>query len=193
MGTLLVRRDERALTNGGVEKIAAEVLQAKAVLPGNATVQVLFVCLGNICRSPIAEGVFRHLVAEAGLDNVISTNSAGTGPWHVGRPPDKRGQATAARHEINIGHQRARQIAADDFIAFDYVLAMDGDNLKTLLRAAPTEHQNRVTLFLIFGATDKGGDVPDPHYGGPKGFDDVFVLVQDAARGLLRHIQLNDI
>ena len=92
-----------------------------------------------------------------------------------------------------LGHQRARQIAADDFTVFDYVLAMDGDNLQTLLRAAPTENQDRVTLFLNFGAAGKGGDVPDPYYGGPEGFDDVFVLVQDAARGLLRHIQQNDI
>ena len=193
MGTLLVRRDERAPTTGVVEEIAAEALQTKAVLPGSAMVQVLFVCLGNICRSPMAEGVFHHLVEEAGLGNVVSANSAGTGPWHVGKPPDKRGQATAARHGIDIGHQRARQIAADDFTVFDYVLAMDGDNLQTLLRAAPTEHQNRVTLFLNFGAADKGGDVPDPYYGGPEGFDDVFVLVQDAARGLLRHIQQNDV
>jgi protein-tyrosine phosphatase len=156
-------------------------------------VQVLFVCLGNICRSPMAEGVFRHLVEEAGLGNVISVNSAGTGPWHVGKPPDKRGQATVARHGIYIGHQRARQIAADDFTACDYVLAMDGDNLQTLLRAAPTEHQDRVTLFLNFSTTDKGRNVPDPYYGGLEGFDDVFVLVQGAAHGLLGHIQQNNI
>ena len=156
-------------------------------------VQVLFVCLGNICRSPMAEGAFRHLVAEAGLGNIVSADSAGTGPWHVDEPPDKRGQATAARHGINIGHQRARQIAADDFTAFDYVLAMDSDNLQTLLRAAPREHQDRVTLLLNFGSADKGGDVPDPYYGGPKGFEDVFVLVHGAVHGLLRHIQQNDI
>ena len=156
-------------------------------------VQVLFVCLGNICRSPMAEGVFRHLVAEAGLIDVVSADSAGTGPWHVGKPPDKRGRATAARHGIDIGDQRARQIAADDFAAFDYVLAMDGDNLQTLLRAAPTAYQDRVKLFLNFSTAAEGSDVPDPYYGGPEGFDDVFAMVQDAARGLLRHIQQHDL
>jgi len=159
----------------------------------SAMVQVLFVCLGNICRSPMAEGVFRHLVAEAGLVDAVSADSAGTGPWHVGKPPDKRGRATAARHGIDIGGQRARQIAADDFAVFDYVLAMDSDNLETLLRAAPLEYQDRVTLFLSFGAADEARDVPDPYYGGPEGFDDVFEMVQDAARGLLQHIQQHDL
>jgi protein-tyrosine phosphatase len=172
---------------------AADLVSVKVAPQGSAMVQVLFVCLGNICRSPMAEGVFRQLVAEAGLVDVMSADSAGTGPWHVGNPPDKRAQATAARHGIDIGGQRARQIAADDFTAFDYVLAMDGDNLQTLMRAAPTEHQDRVQLFLNFGAADHGDDVPDPYYGGPEGFDDVFLLVQDAARGLLRHIQQHDL
>lgn len=156
-------------------------------------VQVLFVCLGNICRSPMAEGVFRQLVTEAGLGNVVSADSAGTGPWHVGEPPDKRAEATAARHGIHIGHQRARQIAADDFTTFDYVLAMDGENLKKLLLAAPRDHQDHVKLLLNFRTPDKGGDVPDPYYGGLGGFEDVFMLVQDAARELLLHIQQNDI
>lgn len=141
----------------------------------------------------MAEGVFRQLVTEAGLGNVVSADSAGTGPWHVGEPPDKRAQATAAQHGIHIRHQRARQIAADDFTTFDYVLAMDGENLKKLLLAAPRDHQDRVKLLLNFGTADKGRDVPDPYYGGPEGFEDVFMLVQDAARGLLLHIQQNDI
>jgi protein-tyrosine phosphatase len=156
-------------------------------------VQVLFVCLGNICRSPMAEGVFRHLVAEAKMIDLVSADSAGTGPWHVGKSPDKRGRATAARNGIDISSQRARQIAADDFAAFDYVLAMDGDNLATLLRDAPSAYQDRVQLFLNFGTANQGGDVPDPYYGGPEGFDEVFEMVQDAAQELLRHIQQHDL
>ena len=152
-------------------------------------VQVLFVCLGNICRSPMAEGVFRHLVAEAGLVDVVSADSAGTGPWHVGKPPDKRGRATAARHGIDIGGQRARQIAADDFAAFDYVLAMDSDNLETLLRAAPPPYQDRVTLFLRFGTAYEARDVPDPYYGDGDGFDRVFDMIETASNGLLAEIE----
>ena len=156
-------------------------------------VNVLFVCLGNICRSPMAEGVFRHVVDEAGLRDRIAIDSAGTGPWHVGKPPDERARATAARHGIDIGGQRARQVASDDFGTFEYVLAMDRDNLRTLHRAAPKTHRDRVRLFLDFGADDSAHDVPDPYYGGPEGFEDVYALVEDAATGLLRHIRQNDL
>ena len=156
-------------------------------------VSVLFVCLGNICRSPMAEGVFRHVVDEAGLGHRIAIDSAGTGPWHVGKPPDERARATAARHGIDIGAQRARQVAPADFAAFHYVLAMDRDNLKTLHRAAPKAHRDRIRLFLDFAADDGANDVPDPYYGGPEGFEDVYALVEGAAAGLLRHIRHNDL
>jgi len=156
-------------------------------------VGVLFVCLGNICRSPMAEGVFRHAVDQAGLDDRVTIDSAGTGPWHVGKPPDERGRATMARNGIDISGQRARQVAPDDFTAFRYILAMDRDNLDTLHRAAPKTHRDRVRLFLDFAAEDEVTDVPDPYYGGPEGFETVYALVEDAAAGLLRHIRKNDL
>ncbi|MDA0367735.1 MAG: low molecular weight phosphotyrosine protein phosphatase [Proteobacteria bacterium] len=155
-------------------------------------VQVLFVCLGNICRSPMAEGVFRHLVADAGLAAQIAADSAGTGAWHVGQPPDERAQAITAQRGIDIAMQRARQVAPMDFSTFDYVLAMDGDNLRTLMGAAPTAARTRIRLILDYGDTN-ATDVPDPYYGGPAGFDQVFDLVHDAAVGLLRHIRKNDL
>ncbi len=157
-------------------------------------VRVLFVCLGNICRSPIAQGAFDALVAAADLVKHIETDSAGTGSWHVGNPPDPRARETAARRGVDIGTQRARQVSAEDFMTFDYILAMDSDNLRTLRQAAPRDPRGQVTLFLDFASSPER-DVPDPYYGGPEGFDDVFDLVQDAAQGLLRHIRsrhLND-
>lgn len=156
-------------------------------------VRVLFVCLGNICRSPMAQGAFDALVAEAGLDAQIVTNSAGTGAWHVGNPPDPRAQQTAARRGIDIARQRARQVTPDDFDTFDYVLAMDGDNLRALQKAAPKAARGRLHLFLSFASTGKPGDVPDPYFGGPDGFEHVFDLVEDAGRGLLRHIRASDL
>jgi len=141
----------------------------------------------------MAEGVFRHLVTDAGLAAQIAADSAGTGAWHVGQPPDERAQATTARRGIDIAKQRARQVAATDFSVFDYVLAMDGDNLRDLNRAAPTAARSRIRLLLDYGTDEAADDVPDPYYGGPEGFDEVFDLVYNAAVGLLRHIQENDL
>jgi len=152
-------------------------------------VAVCFVCLGNICRSPTAEGVFLSLVEERGLAQVIRVDSAGTGGWHVGEVADKRARATARQRGIELP-SRARQFIEDDFVVFDYVLAMDSANRMDLHALAPdAEARDKVYLFRDFDpAGSKGADVPDPYYGGPRGFDDVFDLCESSARGLLDHL-----
>ena len=149
---------------------------------------VLFVCLGNICRSPTAEGVFRHKVRLAGLENRIHIDSAGTGAWHVGNPPDSRAQSVAAARGISMAGQRARKVRYEDFERFDYVLAMDRENLEDLRAMAPDEHYDKIRLFLEFAEQRAETEVPDPYYGGPQGFEHVFDLVEEAADGLLADI-----
>ncbi len=148
-------------------------------------VNVLFVCMGNICRSPTAEGVFAHFVNEAGLVDRIGTDSAGTISEHTGEPPDERAQETALKHGIDIGHLRARQFRADDFDRFEYILAMDRENLHQLNLARPDEFEGRLQLFCDFAPKLKGKEVPDPYYGGAKNFEKVFRLVSLASEGLL--------
>lgn len=147
---------------------------------------VLFVCLGNICRSPMAEGVFRRMVTGAGLENTIRIDSAGTGDWHVGEPPDRRAIAAAARREINIAGLRARQVTGTDLMRFDHVLAMDRDNLAALQRmAAPG---GAVPRLFLRDATRAGADeVPDPYLHG--GFDAVLDLIEAGAAELLRSLR----
>lgn len=153
------------------------------------TVRVLFVCMGNICRSPTAQGAFEHLVSEAGLDERIVVDSAGTHAYHVGEPPDRRSQQTALARGVDLSRQRARQVASPDFADFDYVLAMDRQNLSALLRMCPADHRHKVRLFLEFAAELGEEEVPDPYYGGPRGFEHVFDLVEAAAWGLLEDIR----
>ena len=151
--------------------------------------RVLFVCMGNICRSPTAEGVFRHLVEQQGLAEKIIIDSAGTHDYHIGNPPDARSQAAAARRGYDLGSLRARQIVAGDFTKFDYVLAMDDANLHLLQQQCPDEYRNRLKLFLEFAEGCRLREVPDPYYGGAQGFTQVLDLVESAARGLLEHIR----
>jgi protein-tyrosine phosphatase len=154
-------------------------------------VGVSFVCLGNICRSPTAEAVMRHLVRAAGLDERIRIDSAGTGDWHVGEPRDRRSSAVGKQRGIPLGG-RARQFVAADFARFDYVLAMDRQNLATLLALAPDEASRaKVRLLRSFHSVDPSGsvDVPDPYYGGPQGFEEVFDICEAACRGLLADIR----
>jgi protein-tyrosine phosphatase len=151
-------------------------------------VKVLFVCMGNICRSPTAEGVFRHKVNLATLDSQISIDSAGTHAYHVGNAPDSRAQNAALKREVDLSNQRARRVSADDFIDFDYVIAMDESNRSALLAICPTEHVDRIHLFLDFSSCD-ASEVPDPYYGQGRGFEIVLNLVEDASEGLLKHIQ----
>ncbi len=150
--------------------------------------RLLFVCLGNICRSPIAEGVFGDVAAEAGLEDTFHLDSAGTGAWHTGNPPDARAQAAAAARGIDISHQRARQVARDDFSSFDLILAMDEDNLRALRHLADGDPDGRLRLFLDFAPDTGVSEVPDPYYGGPQGFEDVLDLVEVASRGLLAQL-----
>ena len=151
-------------------------------------VKVLFVCLGNICRSPTAEGVFRHKIQQANLENKIIVDSAGTHAYHVGEPPDNRAQKAALKRNIDLSKQRARRVSRKDFLEFDYVIAMDTDNKNDLLSICPDGYADKIHLLLDFSVSDET-NVPDPYYGQGRGFDIVLNLVDEAAEGLLRHIQ----
>ncbi|MGH6660174.1 MAG: low molecular weight protein-tyrosine-phosphatase [Rhodospirillales bacterium] len=152
-------------------------------------VKVLFVCLGNICRSPTAEGVFRKLVEEHGLAEKIAVDSAGTGGWHVGEPPDDRAVKAAKRRGVDLSGIRARQAKRGDFKHFDYVVAMDVENLRSLSLICPEGEQHRLHLFLDFAPDLGQRDVPDPFYGGGAGFEAVLDMIERAAEGLLAHIR----
>ncbi len=151
-------------------------------------ISVLFVCMGNICRSPTAEGVFRHVVNEAGLADRVLVDSAGTHAYHVGEPADRRAQAAAERRGISLDGISARRVQESDFQRFQYVLAMDHLNLRTLSDQAGDEYQERLGLFLDFASGDEE-EVPDPYYGGAAGFERVLDLVEDASRGLLETLR----
>jgi len=151
-------------------------------------IKVLFVCMGNICRSPTAEGVFRHLVTQEGLAQQIQTDSAGTHAYHVGEPPDSRAQQTAENRGIDLSDLRARKVVKQDFEQFEYVLAMDRDNHALLTALCPSGREARLHLFLDFAPGAGIKEVPDPYYGGPGGFEQVFDLVQQASEGLLADI-----
>jgi protein-tyrosine phosphatase len=147
--------------------------------------------MGNICRSPTAEGVFRDLVESRGLGADITVDSAGTLDYHTGDPPDARAQAAARKRGIDIGRQRARQATADDFSRFDYVLVMDRTNRRALAGLCPPGEEHRLHLFTDFCRDGGGGDVPDPYYGGPGGFERVLDMIEEGSRGLLDHIRAN--
>ena len=152
-------------------------------------ISVLMVCLGNICRSPMAEGVFRHLLEEEGLDGRIRVDSAGTGGWHVGESPDVRSMRISASHGITLSGT-ARQVQPEDFEGFDYIIAMDESNLDNLERFRAGVG-GQAALYLLREFDPEGGpgaEVPDPYYGGPMGFENVFRMVERSCRGLLAHI-----
>lgn len=155
--------------------------------------KVLFVCLGNICRSPTADGIFRNLVVREKLDQKIVVDSAGTGDWHIGKAPDARTVAAARQRGYDLSVLRARQVNVNDFAGFDYVLAMDKSNLMDLQRMKPSSYAGHLGLFLDFGSRSDYREVPDPYYGGKEGFELVLDLVEDAAQGLLNHIRSNSL
>lgn len=153
------------------------------------TVKVLFVCMGNICRSPTAQGVFDRLVAEADLSTRVSTDSAGTYAYHVGEPPDRRATEAAQRRGVDLSTQRARRVSPDDFEVFDYVLAMDSSNHEDMLEICRPEHTSKIRLFLEFAPGLGIDEVPDPYYGGATGFERVLDMIEEAAAGLLAEIR----
>ncbi len=156
-------------------------------------VRVLMVCLGNICRSPTAHGVFLQRIESCSLQNKILVDSAGTGDWHVGSPPDRRTSNAASARGYQLEHLVARRVRQQDFFEFDYLLAMDCDNLAALESARPSATNCRIELFMDYAARDEN-EVPDPYYSGGEGFELVLDMVEDAADGLLealiqRHLQ----
>ena len=151
-------------------------------------VSVLFVCLGNICRSPTAHGVFQGMVDTHGLGELVSVDSAGTGDWHIGRSPDSRTAQVAASRGYDLSELRARLVTSEDFDQFDYVIAMDSANLRDLESMRPSHFSGHLGLFLEFANSNSHTEVPDPYYGGESGFELVFDLVEDASLGLLKHI-----
>lgn len=160
---------------------------------GGTTTRVLFVCLGNICRSPTAQGVFEALRDRRGLSRLIEVDSCGTGAWHIGQPPDRRAAAAARARGYDLSRLRARQVELLDFERFDYILAMDHQNLADLGRLRPVGFGGHLGLFLPFArAVHRGSalpeEVPDPYYGGDEGFARVLDLVEQASEGLLREI-----
>ena len=150
---------------------------------------VLFVCTGNICRSPTAEGVFRHLLAQEGLQDRVAVDSAGTHGYHVGARPDRRSTKAAALRGYDLGGLEARLLSDEDFVHFDYLLAMDRDHLAVLRALAPMQHNAKVAMMLDFSSRFRGIEVPDPYYGGPQGFEHVLDLIEDGASGLLAEIK----
>ncbi len=152
-------------------------------------IAVLFVCMGNICRSPTAEGVFRHKVEAGGLSDRFHIDSAGTHAYHIGEPPDRRSQATALERGYDLSLQKARKVSDFDFHEFDYIVAMDSDNLSRLKDQQPPNGRAKLSLMLDYSDSAKGADVPDPYYGGPQGFSHVLDLVEEAAERLLEQCQ----
>ena len=150
-------------------------------------IKVLFVCMGNICRSPTAHGVFANLVAQANLQNLIAVDSAGTHAYHIGEAPDQRSQQAASLRGIDLSDLKARKVLAHDFAEFDYILAMDHANLDNLRALAPSTA--RVQLFMDYAQRWQTSEVPDPYYGGAQGFERVLDMVEDAAEGLLLHLR----
>jgi len=150
-------------------------------------ISILFVCHGNICRSPLAEGVFRAVAEERGLSRRFQLDSAGTGGWHAGSAPDPRSVAIAAKHGVDISGQSARKVVPADFEAFDLLLGMDRSNVDDLRRMAPAGARSRIHLFLDY-AGEGLRDVPDPYFGGPDGFADVYRMIREASESLLDRI-----
>ena len=153
------------------------------------TISVLFCCMGNICRSPTAEAVFRAKVIEAGLEQMILIDSVGTHDYHIGAPPDLRTQRAAIQRGYDMRMLRGRQVEVADFSKFDYVLAMDDANMAILNKLCPKENKQRLGLFLQYATHHHEREVPDPYYGGEDGFERVLDMVEDAAEGLLQHIR----
>lgn len=153
-------------------------------------IKVLFVCMGNICRSPTAEAVFRHQVKTAELEDVIEIDSAGTHDYHIGEPPDGRAQQAALRRGYEMKDLRARQVRMQDFETFHHILAMDQDNLAILRRHCPPQHKHKLGLLMQYSENfSEHAEVPDPYFGGDEGFEEVLNMTEEAGKGLLERIR----
>ena len=152
-------------------------------------IKVLLVCMGNICRSPTAEGVFRTQVEAAGLAQKIHIDSAGTHDYHIGDTPDGRAQAAAAKRGYDLSRLRGRQVGQEDFVTYDYILAMDMENLTRMQAQCPAKHAHKIGLFMEYSKNFLEREVPDPYYGGGAGFEKVLDMVEDAGQGVLAHLK----
>ena len=150
--------------------------------------KILMVCMGNICRSPLAEGVVRRLVDRAGMSAFVEVDSAGTLAYHAGEQPDPRAKKVAASRGYDLSGMRARRVAEDDFSHFDLVLAMDKQNLSALERVCPDEYLNKLGLFMEYAKDPEHDEIPDPYYGGPDGFERVLDMCEAASQGLIASI-----
>jgi protein-tyrosine phosphatase len=149
---------------------------------------VLFVCLGNICRSPLAEGIFRDKVKQAGLEDYFRIDSCGTSAFHIGEQPDPRSSANARENGVYLNHQ-ARQFVPDDFTRFDYILPMDSSNYSNVMQLEPESSEAKVIMMREFDPKEEGADVPDPYYGGERGFQNVFDILERSTEALLHSIR----
>ncbi|NNE64202.1 MAG: low molecular weight phosphotyrosine protein phosphatase [Gammaproteobacteria bacterium] len=154
----------------------------------NKQVSIIFVCMGNICRSPTAHGVFQALVNEHKLNDAIGVESAGTHSYHIGSPPDLRSQATALKNDVNLSGLKARRFIREDFDKFDYIIGMDASNIADIRSIEPDDHEATVALMLDYSKKYSRKEVPDPYFGND-GFDMVFDMIEDASMGLLDHIR----
>jgi len=152
-------------------------------------IKVLFVCMGNICRSPTAEGVFAKLIREQKIEERFFLDSAGTHAYHVGEPPDLRAQQAALERDIELNNLRARKVVMGDFEDFDYLLAMDDDNYATLMEACPEEYKDKISYFLDYAPHLDTREVPDPYYGGQYGFERVLDMIEAASVGFLNTLR----
>ncbi len=153
---------------------------------------ILFICLGNICRSPLAEGVFRNEAGKRGVADQITIDSAGTGGWHIGNPPDQRSTQTAASHDINISHQVCRRLTSRDFSTFDLILGMDNSNISNAASANGANGPAQILLFTQFAGMGDDLEIADPYYGGVEGFETAYQLIKQASRGALDRLFAND-
>lgn len=152
-------------------------------------IRVLFVCMGNICRSPMAQGVLEHRLYEEQLQDRVQVDSAGTHHYHTGEPPDRRGVTAAARRGVGIGHQRARPVRDDDFLEFDLILTMDSDNERSLRAACPPAYGDRLMLVTDFAPELREREIPDPYYVGDEGFEKVLDMLELCMEGLMDELR----